>query len=1331
MLFNGNGGNSGYGIYIDGSMVNVLLGGVGWLYCSGGTSYNAANRAVLTAGMWTHVAVTRKTGEGTQGWKIYVNGKSLATQFIPNPDVTLAVPNPLNAGSNVQIGPSASAGLSISEARIWKRALTQSEIQANMSGTVATNAADLVGYWKLNDGSGTTIADIQTNKAALNLTITESVAWIASTAISTAEDTAISGRLLGGDIETAVTYAKATDPAHGTVSVNSNGSYTYTPSANYNGADSFTFVTNDGSINSASKTVNITVTSVNDAPTDITLSSNTIAEDKPLGTTIGTLTSTDPDAGDTFTYSIQSVKDKNNNIISTDTFAIIDNELRTNAALSYSTNNSYTVTVRTSDGTLTHDEDFTITVTETNVAPTNISLSASSIDENSSVGTKIGTLSTTDANTPAPFSYSIVAGDTACFKISGDELQLDTVPDFETKSSYSITIRTTDNGGLTCDKVFSINIANVNEAPVLTASGVATTFTEAATGTSTPVAVDGVITVTDVDSGTVLSSVTATISANYNSAQDMLSFINDGINMGNITASFNAGVLTLASEGGTATVTQWQNALRAVKYTNTSHNPTVLTRTVTFSVSDGEFSDTATKNVSITQTNSAPTDIALSASSADENSSVGTTVGTFTATDSDEDDAYTCSLVAGFGDNASFTIESVSATEYALKLAVSPNYEVKNSYSIRVRATDLAGATRDEDFTVTIVDVNEAPTISTGATASFAENGTGTVYDADASDPDAGNTLTFSIGGTDAGMFDINEDTGVLTFITAPNFEAPADTGANNVYDLAVTVTDNGTVPLSATKAIAITVTNVNEAPVISTGDAISITEGGTAAFNAEATDPDGDSLSWSISGGADAGKFSIVAGTGVVTFVTAPSFGTPTDFGANNTYEVTIQASDGSSAATTTVTVTVTQQVAPGGSGDAVIEVNGQKQDAGTSETTTDSSGQTTTTITIDDTKLEKLIESSGGNATVTLPSTGSDVTVGELNGQTVKNMETKEATLEIKTETVTYTLPASQINIDAVSGQIGEQVALKDIKVSVKIAEPPADTVKIIEDTANKGNYQLVVKPVEFEITCTSGDKTVEVSKFNGYVERTVAIPDGVDPSKITTGIVLNSDGTFRHVPTEIVILNGKYYAKINSLTNSTYSVIYNPVEFADVTAHWAKTAINDMGSRMVVTGVGSNTYEPDRSITRAEFAAIVVRALGLAQGTTESSFGDVSVSDWFNGYVDTATSYALITGYDSASYGPNDTITREQAMAILARAMKLTGLSASLTDSDVSALLAGYTDGTTVSNYAKMSAAACIKTGVVLGSSTTTLSPRANVTRAEVAVMVQRLLQKSGLI
>ncbi len=413
-------------------------------------------------------------------------------------------------------------------------------------------------------------------------------------------------------------------------------------------------------------------------------------------------------------------------------------------------------------------------------------------------------------------------------------------------------------------------------------------------------------------------------------------------------------------------------------------------------------------------------------------------------------------------------------------------------------------------------------------------------------------------------------------------------------------------------------------------------------------------------------------------------------------------------------------------------VFVNGKAQDAGTSKITTNTSGQSITTISIDDKKLDNILQYSGDQPIVTLPgSTGSDIIIGEMNGQTLKNMSDKAAVLEIKTDTVTYTLPVTRINIDSLADNLGGQIALKDIKISIKIAESSEETVRLVNETADKNKYMIVVKPVEFDIICTSGQKTFEVKKFNSYVERTIAIPDGLDPSKITTGIVLNSDGTSSHVPTQIIIKNNKYYAKINSLTNSTYSVIYNPVSFTDVSKHWAKDAINDMGSRMVVSGVGNGKYDPTRSITRAEFAAIIVRALGLTKSTSESSFKDVSTKDWFNGYIVTAMEYGLISGHSSESFGPNEKITREQAMTILANAMRLTGLRVSLTDSEASALLAKFTDGKSVSQYAKTSVAMCLKAGIITGSSPTTISPKSNVTRAEVAVMIQNLLRKSKLI
>jgi len=413
-------------------------------------------------------------------------------------------------------------------------------------------------------------------------------------------------------------------------------------------------------------------------------------------------------------------------------------------------------------------------------------------------------------------------------------------------------------------------------------------------------------------------------------------------------------------------------------------------------------------------------------------------------------------------------------------------------------------------------------------------------------------------------------------------------------------------------------------------------------------------------------------------------------------------------------------------------ILVNGKTETAATAITTQEGD-KTATTVVVDDKKVEERLEQEGNNAVVTIPvMSGADVVIGTLNGQTVKNMESQDAVLEIKTGQVIYTLPASQINIDAISGQIGKPVALQDIEVSVKISEPAEDTVKIVEDTADKRNYQIMVKPIEFEITCSNGNKTVEVSKFNAYVERLIAIPEGVDPSRITTGIIVNADGTLSHVPTVITIIDGKYYAKINSLTNSVYLVIYSPKTFKDTENHWAKEEIDDMASRLVVSGVGEDKFEPNRDITRAEFASIAIRALGLMRPETgKDVFNDVPKDAWYYNAVAIAYEYDLIAGYGSGQFGPMDKITREQAMTMVARAMKITGLEAGMTDSEVSKVLAGFTDANSTADYAKTSIVNCVKTGIVSGRSETSLAPKDNITRAEVTVIVRRLLQQSGLI
>jgi hypothetical protein len=245
-------------------------------------------------------------------------------------------------------------------------------------------------------------------------------------------------------------------------------------------------------------------------------------------------------------------------------------------------------------------------------------------------------------------------------------------------------------------------------------------------------------------------------------------------------------------------------------------------------------------------------------------------------------------------------------------------------------------------------------------------------------------------------------------------------------------------------------------------------------------------------------------------------------------------------------------------------------------------------------------------------------------------------------------------------------------------------------------------------------------------------IAIPEGVDPSKITTGVILNADGTFSPVPTVITMIDGKYYAKINSLTNSTYAVIYSPKSFKDVAQHWAEKNVNDMASRLVVSGTGKDKFEPDRDITRAEFATIVVRALGLmSPGSGKDAFIDVVKKSWYYDAVSIAHEYGITSGYENGNFGPDDKINREQALTMIARAIKITGSKVELADGEADKLLTGFTDANRAAEYAKTSLASCVKAGIISGRSGKLIAPKDNITRAEVTVIVQRLLQNSNLI
>ena len=197
----------------------------------------------------------------------------------------------------------------------------------------------------------------------------------------------------------------------------------------------------------------------NSTPTNIALSVATVAENSAVGTTVGSLTTADPDVGNTFSYRLVSGTGSADN----GAFEIVGNQLRTRAAFDFEARSGYSVRVRSTDqGGLFTEKNFAIGVRDVNERPTALALSSSSIREGNAVGAVIGTLTTADPDRGDRHTYALVSGqttnDNSLFRISGSELRAGASFRAAARVNYTVRIRTTDLNGLSFDRDFAIAV---------------------------------------------------------------------------------------------------------------------------------------------------------------------------------------------------------------------------------------------------------------------------------------------------------------------------------------------------------------------------------------------------------------------------------------------------------------------------------------------------------------------------------------------------------------------------------------------------------------------------------------------------------------------------------------------------------------------------------------------------------------------------------------------------------------------------------------------------------------------------------------------------------
>jgi hypothetical protein len=502
---------------------------------------------------------------------------------------------------------------------------------------------------------------------------------------------------------------------------------------------------------------------------------------------------------------------------------------------------TYTVTAENGDV-----QDWMVDVVENGVDPTDISLSSTSIDENSDPGSLVGEFSTTDANFIDSFDYDLVSGEgddnNSTFQLSGNQLLTESLLDFETQNSFSIRVRTTDSNGGLFEKAFVITLNDVNETP-------------------TDIVLDNLT----IDESNPIGTTVGVLSTEDADESDTFVYMLKEGNTDN--ASFDIEGDDLVS----AEVLDFE--------TKTSYNLEIIV------TDQGGLMFEKAFVVNVNDLPAQITSIELSANAIDENELIGSQVGVFSTFGEDlsGNDTYTLTSGAGDDDNASF---SISGNQ--LLTAESFNFEAKSSYSILVMADD-GNETGTQVFSISVNDVSEAPTDLTLSNNTLTENNS--IGDAigvfTSTDEDAVNSFSYELvsgaGDADNASFSIVGDE--LQAAVVFDFETQA------VFSIRTATHDgNGG---TFEKVFSITIGDENESIVVTSPfEDLSLDEGfGTldVDLNTVFTDQDGDELTYEVSG----------TNTEVVTVSLSGSTLTINEAGAFGSATITVTADDGSGVTT------------------------------------------------------------------------------------------------------------------------------------------------------------------------------------------------------------------------------------------------------------------------------------------------------------------------------------------------------------------------------------------------------------------------------------------------
>ncbi|MDK2806115.1 MAG: hypothetical protein PWQ94_1279 [Thermoanaerobacterium sp.] len=392
----------------------------------------------------------------------------------------------------------------------------------------------------------------------------------------------------------------------------------------------------------------------------------------------------------------------------------------------------------------------------------------------------------------------------------------------------------------------------------------------------------------------------------------------------------------------------------------------------------------------------------------------------------------------------------------------------------------------------------------------------------------------------------------------------------------------------------------------------------------------------------------------------------------------------------------------------------SGNTGSTGTSTTSTTSGNSSNTNNTIG------TVNKNGNIITLTL-----DV---EKAKNLINNTKDKKVVLDLTT------LGTSQQKVVEIPKEIltasaagDKDIVIKSDSVSIVLSKDTLDQSQIsngvnisIKDNGkpSASNYLPLSNVIDISISTSSGNVVLVKP-----VEVTLNISKANDPRKVAVYYYNPTTNQWEYV-------GGKVDKETNTITfNATHFSQYAALEydktFDDIKNSWAKDNIEVLASRHIVEGMTDTQYAPNKTVTRAEFASMILRLLNIKEEPYNGEFSDVKGGDWYANAIEAAYKAGIIEG-DGKNMRPNDDITREEMTAIAMRAYEML---TSYSEENINNTT--FNDDKSISDWAKNVVANAVKVGIVNGEPNNLFAPKGNATRAEAAAIIYGLLDKSGNI